>query len=388
MTEHIDKNSRVSLPAQLSEILLQRIKSGYYVPGRKLDSVRTIADSFGLSNLTVQNAFKILKDMGAVYPVPGSGIFVNKKFIQEQPPINIAFVFPEKGISPNILKPEDWVIKSEIHLGLLKGAELYGAKINFVYISEKMSKTVLLNKMREIRQNDAAVFVGSQLQSIQKELVNELYVFNINDDILPIPEGVIRVCHDRVAAMKKVVDVAKKFNCQSAGVVSLIRVGPDGRDYLEVHRSWENSFIHECKNSGLKNPEYYNWEIFDIKNSVAILRDLLQKDCPQFLLCNDAYFVRDIYEVCYDLDLRIGRDIKIMAKASGLIFQGLIPSLTYLKPPAFETAVDIVNYACQLVRKTVDKNNFVWPKHQYQLICGKSTGEQFIELLSEKKTNI
>ena len=136
MTEHIDKNSRVSYPVQLSDILLQRIKSGYYVPGRKLDSVRMISESLGVSNITVQKALKILKDKGAVHSVPGSGFLVNKNFIQDQPSINIAFVFPEEGISPDNLKPEDWVINSEIHLGLLRGAELYGAKINFIHIDE------------------------------------------------------------------------------------------------------------------------------------------------------------------------------------------------------------------------------------------------------------
>ena len=388
MTEHIDKNSRVSYPVQLSDILLQRIKSGYYVPGRKLDSVRMISESLGVSNITVQKALKILKDKGAVHSVPGSGFLVNKNFIQDQPSINIAFVFPEEGITPDNLKPEDWVINSEIHLGLLRGAELYGAKINFIYVNENMSKSVLLKKMREIRQNDAALFVGSQQQSIQKELINELYIFNILDDVENVPEGVIRVRGDREAAMRSAVDIAVKCECRSAGIISVLKKDNDKHNSWEFHRSSERYFIQACHEAGLQTPERYNWEFTEGEDNTVLLRNLLQNERPEFILCNDVYFLHEIYEACYDLDIKIGRDVKLMTKASGMTFQGLIPSLTYLKPPSFEIAVDIVNYACQLVRGTLNKKDLVIRKNKYRLIPGKSTGEKFMELLSEKSNNI
>ena len=48
--------------------------------------------------------------------------------------------------------------------------------------------------------------------------------------------------------------------------------------------------------------------------------------------------------------------------------------LSNMKPPAFETAVDIVNYACRLTRGTIDPADLNLRKNKYQLIKGKSTG--------------
>jgi hypothetical protein len=62
-----------------------------------------------------------------------------------------------------------------------------------------------------------------------------------------------------------------------------------------------------------------------------------------------------------------------MGKAPGIIFQNLNPSLTYLKPPAFETAIDIVNYASRLSRGSIKKEELNLHKNNYLLIEGKST---------------
>ena len=55
----IDKNSRKSLPDQLVRILRQRIECGYYIPGKKFDSVRIIAKAFGVSTASVQTALSL-----------------------------------------------------------------------------------------------------------------------------------------------------------------------------------------------------------------------------------------------------------------------------------------------------------------------------------------
>ena len=371
----IDKNSRESLPRQLSRILLQRIESGYYAPGGKIDSVRTIASAFGVSTVSVQNALKLLKEEGAVLSVPGSGILVNEDFVKSKATTDIAFVFPEAVISPEILNSEDWIINSEIHLGLLRGAEIYGARIHFIHADEAFSPANYNRVLHEIRQNDAALFVGGQLENMQRELAAAMPVINIISEYDRVPDGVIQVSFRNREAIRTVVRHAVECGCRTAGIISYHDLNSARqRQSLHAIRCQTRVFFEACAEAGLATSPEFNWELNSSQRCDLALRDLLQKSRPDFIFCNYSFLVKELYEACMDCGLRIGRDVLIMAKAAGLSLQGLIPELTYMKPPAFETAVDIVNYACRLTRGTIDPADLNLRKNNYQLIKGKSTG--------------
>jgi DNA-binding LacI/PurR family transcriptional regulator len=373
----IDKNSRESLPRQLSRILLQRIESGYYAPGGKIDSVRTIASAFGVSTVSVQNALKLLKEEGAVLSVPGSGVLVNEDFVKSKATTDIAFVFPEAVISPEILNSEDWIINSEIHLGLLRGAEIYGARIHFIHADEAFSPANYNRVLHEIRQNDAALFVGGQLENMQRELAAAMPVIDIISEYDRVPDGVIQVSFRNREAIRTVVRHAVECGCRTAGIISfhdLNSARPRQRQSLHAIRCQTKVFFEACAEAGLATSPEFNWELNSSQRCDLALRDLLQKSRPDFIFCNYSFLVKELYEACMDCGLRIGRDVRIMAKAAGFSLQGLIPELTYMKPPAFETAVDIVNYACRLTRGTIDPADLNLRKNKYQLIKGKSTG--------------
>ena len=372
----IDKNSRESLPDQLVRILRQRIKCGYYVPGKKIDSVRMIAKAFGVSTVSVQTALSLLKEDGTLESIPGSGLFVRKDFLKEQQSVNIAFVFPEAMISPNNLSSEDWITNSEIHLGLLRGAEIYGAKVNFIYLDENMPEKLLNQRLAEIRQNNAVLFVGRQLNQYRDMLAKEMFVFNIISEHDRTPDDVIQISPDNRGAIATAVEYAVKSGCRSAGIITYLDKRTPEHHALQTQ---SELFVKLCKEAGLNTPERYDWKFDDQANIGSALKEKLEKDRPDFLLCNYSYLVSDLYEICRDAGLKIGKDIKIMAKSPGLIFQGMIPSLTYLKPPAFENAVDIVNYACRLTRGTISVAELNLHKNKYQLIVGKSTGEVQVE---------
>ncbi|MBR4664629.1 MAG: GntR family transcriptional regulator, partial [Lentisphaeria bacterium] len=370
----IDKNSRESLPLQLSRILLQRIESGYYAPGGRIDSVRTIASAFGVSTVSVQNALKLLKEEGAVLSVPGSGILVNEDFVKSKATTDIAFVFPEAVISPEILNSEDWIINSEIHLGLLRGAEIYGARIHFIHADEAFSPANYNRVLHEIRQNDAALFVGGQLENIQRELAATMPVIDIISEYDRVPDGVIQVSFRSREAIRTIVRHAVECGCRTAGIISFHDLNSARpRQSLHAIRCQTKVFFEACAEAGLATSPEFNWELNSSQRCDLALRDLLQKSRPDFIFCNYSFLVKELYEACMDCGLRIGRDVLIMAKAAGLSLQGLIPELTYMKPPAFETAVDIVNYACRLTRGTIDPADLNLRKNKYQLIKGKST---------------
>lgn len=376
----IDKNSREPLPIQLGRILRQRIEAGYYVPGKKIDSVRMIARAFGVSTVSVQTALSQLKDDGILESRPGSGIFVRSDFQTGNETTNIALVFPEEMISPNCLSAEDWILNSEIHLGLLRGAEIYGAKINFIHLNENMPGSRLNQRLAEIRKNNAVLFVGGQLSGIRDLLAKERYVFNILSEYDEVPSDIFHVSSDNRGAIGSAVRHAVECGCRSAGIISYLGSdrAPKGNDPGSGSRKafeiQAELFTKLCGEAGLRTPELYDWRFHDRGSVDAELRRKLAENRPDFLLCNYSYLVSGLYSACMDSGLKIGEDIKILAKAPGLVFQGMVPSLTYLKPPVFETAVDIVNYACRLTRGTINPADLNLRKNKYQLIKGKSTG--------------
>ena len=70
---------------------------------------------------------------------------------------------------------------------------------------------------------------------------------------------------------------------------------------------------------------------------------------------------------------QIGTELKVAAIASGMTFQGLIPSLTYVKVPMFELAVNIVRDTCRLICDGVSVSELRREKYLAPLIIGKST---------------
>lgn len=64
---------------RLRETLLQRIRSGEYKPGSKIDSIQNIARKEHMSAFTVSQAIRDLTEAGYIVPVTGKGCFIAEK---------------------------------------------------------------------------------------------------------------------------------------------------------------------------------------------------------------------------------------------------------------------------------------------------------------------
>ncbi|MNO39084.1 2-aminoadipate transaminase [compost metagenome] len=75
---HIDLNrsGSKSLPHQISETLSQRILSGLLQQGVRLPSVRSLATTLSVSQVTVSKAYDVLEKRGLIYCRQGKGCFV------------------------------------------------------------------------------------------------------------------------------------------------------------------------------------------------------------------------------------------------------------------------------------------------------------------------
>jgi DNA-binding GntR family transcriptional regulator len=61
---------------QLIAVLRGRIASGQYPPGSKLPTARELAAEFDISERTVSDAMRALREAGEVIGVRGRGVFV------------------------------------------------------------------------------------------------------------------------------------------------------------------------------------------------------------------------------------------------------------------------------------------------------------------------
>jgi DNA-binding GntR family transcriptional regulator len=75
----IDPESATPVYVQLADILRRGIEDGTYPPNRALPSIRTLQQTYGIADGTIQKALGILKAEGLVHTVRGRGVFVTSR---------------------------------------------------------------------------------------------------------------------------------------------------------------------------------------------------------------------------------------------------------------------------------------------------------------------
>jgi DNA-binding GntR family transcriptional regulator len=75
----IDPDSATPVYVQLADILRRGIEDGTYPPDRALPSIRTMQQTFGIADGTIQKALAILKAEGLVRSVQGRGVYVTSR---------------------------------------------------------------------------------------------------------------------------------------------------------------------------------------------------------------------------------------------------------------------------------------------------------------------
>jgi GntR family transcriptional regulator len=71
----LDRESPEPLYQQLAAILRQQITDG----ARRLPSITALAADYGVAEMTVRQAYDVLKDEGLVVAVPGKGMYAVKR---------------------------------------------------------------------------------------------------------------------------------------------------------------------------------------------------------------------------------------------------------------------------------------------------------------------
>jgi GntR family transcriptional regulator len=86
---------------KLKEEIQQRIESGVLVPGERLPSERELAESKGLSRMTVRQALSELVAAGALYREQGRGTFVSARKMQQRNIASFSETVRMRGFTPS-----------------------------------------------------------------------------------------------------------------------------------------------------------------------------------------------------------------------------------------------------------------------------------------------
>lgn len=338
--------NRIPLPVRLKEDLRKRIEDGYYPPGCKIDSVRKLSAEFKVSNITMQKALRMLESDGMVVSIQSSGIFVNEQFRKDARSARIAFVFPEIAISREIMDMETWALDSEIYRGLLAGGQEYHTQVDFVSAGKEMDPLQFQRMLKQLGKYNALVFAGKQLAELQKTLAQKCLVYEISNE-KPPEETIHQITYDIPDSLESLARHAAECGCRTSGVFTCCRT-LSGEVPYEVdlfYRKRRKLFQDACARFGLRNTFEHELCVSS-GNSQNFPIDFPEESLPDFIFWNHTLSVGAFYEYCQNRNLSVGRDVKVAAIATGITFQGMRPSLTYMRVPMFELAKNIVRKVC------------------------------------------
>ena len=129
-------------------------------------------------------------------------------------------------------------------------------------------------------------------------------------------------------------------------------------------------FAETCEKYGLKVEKQHVISFDRNQELQSMVRKSLSADHPDFIFCNNTYLIPEVYRACIQNRIVIGEDLKIGGQGTGHTFQGIVPTLTYLRIPVFECGLEIVKQACELINGNQDVPMVLV---QPELVIGEST---------------
>lgn len=336
MTVELQRESGTGLPTQLEDIIMTRIRAGRYPQGSRLSSIRHMAEEFRVSNNTVIEALKVLESKRMVRRIPARGIFVTDTALEDMDTAEIAFVFPERSLSAELLPREDtWGIAIEIFRGLLAGGQECRAKIHYVYCDETESLNRQLSHLDVTGRIDGAVFVGDQLSGLKQHLrAQDIPVVTVGGTHnMP---GCVRLCNDIRGNMEILVAHLRGAGFRSFG---MLRV----HDGDESDRLKQDGFIAAASRAGLAFDTA--WDI-GLHSGVGCdaYRELTAKPfnpvaMPDVVFCERCSFGSAFFRMLHERGKVIGRDLGVCGYSSIHGYRNFHPSMTFLSLPHYEMGI-------------------------------------------------
>lgn len=353
MSMLIEKDSAVSLPNQVCALIVDRIRSGYYSPRKKLDSIRQLSDELQVSRGTVIEAFKLLEGDNYLQRIPAKGTFVVEDVLHGLNEVKVAFPFPESSILPASLGSiENWAIVSEVFRGMIEESRRQNAVISFMHMEDNASELQFTRQLRSMEHVDGAIFIGYQLTELQKALrKNGKTCIWISSPLESQSDAV--VASDVQNAFLQLATLAAKKKYRRLKIIFGL---PEKASELEhFHFQKKIQFLIDAF-SKVEIDTSTAWnEQYTFTGKQPFQEFIRDKDFHFHGGSDIIYFanadgVPDFYRYCFANEIRLGRDVGAFGYASGTTYLNLIPSFTYSKINHFEIGRRACARCCQIIR--------------------------------------
>lgn len=93
----IDKKSPVPIYYQLKQVILEKIKSGEWLPNMVISSERELSEVFEVSRMTIRQAINELVNDGILYRERGKGTFVSEPRIEQSDVMSFTEAATKRG---------------------------------------------------------------------------------------------------------------------------------------------------------------------------------------------------------------------------------------------------------------------------------------------------
>jgi len=336
MLSFIEKDSAVNLPYQIRDLIVERIKKGYYAPRKKLDSIRRLSDELQVSRVTVIEALKLLEHENYIQRIPAKGTFVSDDINHELSVVRIAFPFPEVSILPATLgNTENWAMVSDSYRGMVEEARKQNAEISFMHFEEVTSEFQLSRQLRRLENIDGAIFIGHQLLRLQEALLqSRKFCISIASSLESRADTI--VTSDVKHAFSELAAYAKGKNYKRLKILSGIPQSIDQKRFEKKIELLTQSF-EEVKITTSRNWHYcINPNEREKFSDIIASNDFNFKGGTDIVYISTSDMVPEFYRYCFDRKFKLGQDIGAFGYASGATFANLMPVFTYSKINNFE----------------------------------------------------
>jgi len=335
-TDTIEKDSAVNLPNQIRDLIVKRIRNGYYAPSKKLDSIRQLSDDLQVSRVTVIEALKLLERENYIQRVPAKGTFIMDDVNHELNVVKIAFPFPEFSILPTTLgSAENWATVSDTYRGILEEAKNQNAEISFMHFEDTTDEFQLSRQLRRLENIDGAIFIGDQLLHLQNALLQNrkcciLIASSLSNNANTIIANDTRDAFSELAAFAK----TKKYKR-----LKIISTSPAITDQKKFEKKVE-VLVQSFKDVDIEASREWRYEINGY--SLSSISDIIEnndfklKDGSDVIYLSNSDIVPEFYRYCFEHDIRLGHDLGAFGYANGSAFNNLMPSFTYSRINSFE----------------------------------------------------
>ena len=365
--EVLQKDRSTPLPQQLYKILLERISSGRYPAGKKLDSIRVLAREFKISDRVVNQALELLEKDSLIIREPARGVFVSRSNTVDNKPLRVILVFPEVGILPEVLPVGNWHANTEIYRGMLEVGIAHNTHIHLEYFPEAEDNFALNGQLQRLAGYDAAIFYGDQRRKLRSVAANEVAVVATVQFGAPAEyrESELAVGYSDRELVECLVDTIKSRGYRKCGCIAVPRTSDD---VPFLH--WRTlEYCRLGRAAGLPVPDGALQEVpFPVVAAEDEIVAFLRREKPDFLFYNSDH-LEPLYNAVSKLNLQPGREIDFMYIGASSV----CPICSRVTPPfrqiGREMISRIVDY-CRWKRPLPSERIFLPP----QIITGNSTG--------------